>query len=189
MYSLIQDSGIDYADMSQHAPVPTHIKTHSLCLRLYEGNNGQLLFPRVKRTFRPQLHSKLWHHDNSLNTSHFLYIGPLRHVYEPFNHSDGVYMFGFTYVCPSVYVICLSVPCCLWPCLSECQRLLIGRLMDWADPVACCMQPFVAHRPTAQTLPVCGALLPPTKHHRGIVLFSTHTHKTHKSHTRNHIQI
>lgn len=72
LHSLTQDSGIDYRGMSQHAPGPTHIKTHSLCLCLYEGNNGRLLFPRVKRTFRPQLHSKLWHHDNCLNTSNVL---------------------------------------------------------------------------------------------------------------------
>lgn len=43
MCSLTQDSGIDYTDMSQHALA----LTHSLCLRLYEGNNGQPLFPRV----------------------------------------------------------------------------------------------------------------------------------------------
>lgn len=70
-----------------------------------------------------------------------------------------------------VHSVCPSVRCCLWPCLSECQRLLIGRLMDWADPVACCMQPFVADRPTAQTLAVCGA----TNQTQGILLFPAHT--------------
>lgn len=106
----------------------------------------------------------------------------------PFYHKNWQEVFGFVvcvcvhacvcvYVCPSIHAhtVSLSVPAFWWPCLSECQRLLIGRLMDWADPVACCMWPFVADQPIAQTLPVYG----PTSQTPQIVLFPTDIRKKH----------
>lgn len=52
---LLADTRGQYR-LNRHVPTCpglTHIKTHSLWMGLYEGNNGQLPFPRVKRTFSP----------------------------------------------------------------------------------------------------------------------------------------
>lgn len=72
-----------------------------------------------------------------------------------FNDEIYIYTLGFMYVYVSFCICMYSISVCLWPCLSECQRLLIGRLMDWADPVAGCMQPFVAARTAHSSNTAC----------------------------------
>ena len=168
MCSLTQDSGIDCRGMSQHAPAK-HTSKHIAFVCIYmKETMGSSCFRGLKGHSDPSC-------TQSFGTITILWIpqplyrcAPLKaRLWAVTHHVTTGFTCTGSRTCIYVY---LSVPGCLWPCLSEFQRLLIGRLMDWADPVACCMRPFVDGRPTAQTLRVCGALLPSTKH-RGLFCF------------------
>lgn len=57
LLSLTQVSNIDFTDMSQHA-LAQHTSKHTAFVCVYmEETMARLMFPGVKRTFRPQLHS------------------------------------------------------------------------------------------------------------------------------------
>lgn len=133
MFSLTHGCGIHYTDMSQHAPAQ-HNKTRRLCMRRCRGDNGQLVFRGSQKDIQtPAL---------LISYSLLLWFCKSQPVILWTINEEGaaqIWLHAWVYGSPRVLYVCVSVPA-----LSDCQRLLIGRLMDWADPVACCVQPFVA---------------------------------------------
>lgn len=129
--------------LNRHVPTCpglTHIKTRGLCLRLYEGNNGQLLFPGVKRTFRPQLHSKLWRRDSShseylkfpIDRAFRSLLWALTNRFTSENCEGEVFILDVMHVCVCVRHLCTCMYCML-VCLSASLACLSARDYSLAD--------------------------------------------------------
>lgn len=106
----------------------------------------------------------------------------------PFNHWELRWSIQYMYVleevllyvCPQYMYVCLSVPCCLWPCLCEWVPEITQWQINGLSWPSSLLHAALCGWPAHSSNTGCLWGSPATDQTQEIVLFSTDTHKKHK---------